>query len=28
VTIVATDFIEERFENDRFSFRPAGGAAA
>jgi len=23
VTIVATDFIEERFEADRFSFRPA-----
>ena len=31
VTIVATDFVEERFEADRFAFRPAvpvGGATA
>ena len=28
VTIVATDFVEEGFEADRFSFRPAAGIAA
>ena len=26
--VLMTDFIEERFEADRFSFRPAGEAAA